>query len=145
MKEYSTFPKFQGWSLTIICSLVSYSGEGFKYCSLTQLILFNINHLFVHSLNVFTYCYLSANDPQPPPNSTFKIKWTCVQVRHTTNLKNMVGTIASGIQLSMINQLIRLASPTCRLAQKESKWSAARNMTTSVARSLTSQWLRSHP
>ena len=31
--------------------------NGFKYCYLTLLILFNINHLFAQSLNGFKYCY----------------------------------------------------------------------------------------
>ena len=41
---------------------------------LTLIILFNINHLFAHSLNGFKYCHIHAIDPQPLPSSTFKIK-----------------------------------------------------------------------
>ena len=33
--------------------------NGFKYCYLTLIILFNINCLFAHRLNCFKYCYLS--------------------------------------------------------------------------------------
>ena len=38
--------------------------NGFKYCYLTLIILFNINLLFAQ-LNGFKYCNLSTNDPQP--------------------------------------------------------------------------------
>ena len=37
--------------------------NGFKYCNLTLIILFDINHLLTHCLDGFKYCYLSAIDP----------------------------------------------------------------------------------
>ena len=72
-KEYSIFPKIQEWSLTIRCNLMSYAGHGLKYCSLTLIILFNINHLFKwlisNRLNGFNCCNLSRIKPHPPSSS----------------------------------------------------------------------------
>ena len=54
LKGYSTFSKLQGWSLTIKCNLISYSGHKmifkcFKYCYLTLISLVDIIHSFVFS------------------------------------------------------------------------------------------------
>ena len=52
---------------------ISRALNGFKYCYLTLIILFNI-HSFVHSWRGFRFCYFRATDPQQLPSSTFKIK-----------------------------------------------------------------------
>ena len=42
-KGYSNFPKIKDKGITIRCF-----GHGFKYCYLTEIILFDINNLFAH-------------------------------------------------------------------------------------------------
>ena len=69
------------------------------------MILWNIDHLFAHSLNVFKYCYLSPVDPQLTISTNSKIKEVWVLFCHKSKFKNTFRTVLSVLGLDISSGL----------------------------------------